>query len=670
MSDDAAARTASSSRKLSTVSVADRSQREQALTRLFNQFKEGLGVTKEGLGSLTTTFDLLDRKLTAAEVGLIYDRVKVGKKPELNFGRFQEAVRCIAVAKETPFTELMLMINSADTSLFATLEWEFSDDEEDALIIRVDTDEWQIGFGGEEAPRERCPIQWAGKALDPVQAAGLVTTFFEAHCNGQLPQNVVFVLPAPCFGTFAQWERFAFHTIGFEGMVTTDTRHMMFYCSGKRTGICIDVTADHVTSLAQWDGFAMDGSTMDLEIPALSKVPGSEATQLAELVSQCVLKSLAGSPIDTRRQLLGNVTLAGPALVGWCGANAVTTGGLSAMKAAAVVTRQREVIVGEITRRLQAALPASARADLKVVWPPEFKYAAWIGGSQLAGLSATQVGWLHREHERNNSEMHDIDDADDLEDMELLFRHLFGRRDEKQGYWEIMRGRYHAGEAEGGSSDAALPAHSRSQAAVEITRHQLLQNAKAKAKTGAHPRPAADFKSAPSAAGQLWLPAWGAPGLPASDYVSPSHSRIMASAAAAADKADKLAKQEAAATTRARAPSGGGSRGGFFKRAGSHKKAVAANIKVGLTAAPSETCLDVCGAHSQPLAATRRHSQALAGTHTSLYCPRTNPGRWFCWTTTSSAARTPTGRRRARPRATGPSVAQRAWRSAASPSST
>ena len=45
MSDDAAARTASSSRKLSTVSVADRSQREQALTRLFNQFKEGLGVT-------------------------------------------------------------------------------------------------------------------------------------------------------------------------------------------------------------------------------------------------------------------------------------------------------------------------------------------------------------------------------------------------------------------------------------------------------------------------------------------------------------------------------------------------------------------------------------------------------------------------------------------------
>ena len=77
--------------------------------------------------------------------------------------------------------------------------WALSDDEADAIIIKIDRAEWQIGFAGEDAPREREEHGW-GEALHPAKAAALLTEYLEKHCDdGIIPQNALLVLPEHCY---------------------------------------------------------------------------------------------------------------------------------------------------------------------------------------------------------------------------------------------------------------------------------------------------------------------------------------------------------------------------------------------------------------------------------------------------------------------------------------
>ena len=41
----------------------------------------------------------------------------------------------------------------APTSVLARRGWEYSDDDEEAVLIRVDSRSWQLGLNGEDSPR-------------------------------------------------------------------------------------------------------------------------------------------------------------------------------------------------------------------------------------------------------------------------------------------------------------------------------------------------------------------------------------------------------------------------------------------------------------------------------------------------------------------------------------
>ena len=92
-------------RKLSSVSPAEREERDVSIQQLFDRFRHGSsGVSSEGLAEFVTACKLADFRLTVSAVGLIFESTKLAGKSELNKTLFQEAVRKIAVTKEEIFT--------------------------------------------------------------------------------------------------------------------------------------------------------------------------------------------------------------------------------------------------------------------------------------------------------------------------------------------------------------------------------------------------------------------------------------------------------------------------------------------------------------------------------------------------------------------------------------
>jgi hypothetical protein len=51
--------------------------------------------------------DAFEKKLTRAEIRLVFERVKLGKRKAIDFDRFKEAVRQMAVAKQVTFVDLV-----------------------------------------------------------------------------------------------------------------------------------------------------------------------------------------------------------------------------------------------------------------------------------------------------------------------------------------------------------------------------------------------------------------------------------------------------------------------------------------------------------------------------------------------------------------------------------
>lgn len=91
-------------RKISNVSEQERSAAEAAMTEIFSQFAEGDTLSEAGLKRFAAE---ADTGVDEAQVGLIFQAVKVGRKPGLNFERFKEAVRKIAMEKESTYHELV-----------------------------------------------------------------------------------------------------------------------------------------------------------------------------------------------------------------------------------------------------------------------------------------------------------------------------------------------------------------------------------------------------------------------------------------------------------------------------------------------------------------------------------------------------------------------------------
>jgi hypothetical protein len=83
-------------RKLSAIEPQEMASLNAALRRVFCACRSGdadSGVDSAGFVQLLATKGLVDRRLTEADAGLAWASVKLGKRSELNFDRFQEAVR-------------------------------------------------------------------------------------------------------------------------------------------------------------------------------------------------------------------------------------------------------------------------------------------------------------------------------------------------------------------------------------------------------------------------------------------------------------------------------------------------------------------------------------------------------------------------------------------------
>ena len=88
------------SRKLSVVSAAEQTLLKRALGGVFDKYKDGDGISSSALTTFAADCGVVGSgkgKLGAGDVGLIFEQVKLGKRTELDFERFQEAVRKIAV---------------------------------------------------------------------------------------------------------------------------------------------------------------------------------------------------------------------------------------------------------------------------------------------------------------------------------------------------------------------------------------------------------------------------------------------------------------------------------------------------------------------------------------------------------------------------------------------
>jgi hypothetical protein len=77
------------------------------LRNMFEDMREEGGMTLASMVTWCKECNLLDKKLTIPQVGLIFTSVVVGKKKSLHFDRFQEAVRKVAIAKGNTYQEVI-----------------------------------------------------------------------------------------------------------------------------------------------------------------------------------------------------------------------------------------------------------------------------------------------------------------------------------------------------------------------------------------------------------------------------------------------------------------------------------------------------------------------------------------------------------------------------------
>ena len=101
-----------SSRKLSRVSAEELSELNNLALVFFKKYCQGEdGMSSEQLQTFAEECGVCGgSRMTRKNVGMVFQAVKLGRKTTLNFDRFQEAIRRIAISKEITYQEL---INSA-----------------------------------------------------------------------------------------------------------------------------------------------------------------------------------------------------------------------------------------------------------------------------------------------------------------------------------------------------------------------------------------------------------------------------------------------------------------------------------------------------------------------------------------------------------------------------
>jgi hypothetical protein len=100
----------SDERRLSNVSAAEYSALRNNLTGLFEKYKENGGINANGLTTFAADCGVLgsgNKKLSASDATMIFQSVKLGSRTELDFDRFQEAVRKMAMQCSLTYQELI-----------------------------------------------------------------------------------------------------------------------------------------------------------------------------------------------------------------------------------------------------------------------------------------------------------------------------------------------------------------------------------------------------------------------------------------------------------------------------------------------------------------------------------------------------------------------------------
>jgi hypothetical protein len=102
---------APSSRKLSTVSTAEMKELDEILRSIFDtrghRGKYATKISMHELLNFARDTGLLDRRVTAPGIGLIFQKVVLRGQKDLDFRGFQEAVRMIAVTKEVTYQQII-----------------------------------------------------------------------------------------------------------------------------------------------------------------------------------------------------------------------------------------------------------------------------------------------------------------------------------------------------------------------------------------------------------------------------------------------------------------------------------------------------------------------------------------------------------------------------------
>jgi len=118
---------------MSTVPQSDRLRNGKNLRKLFDMFRgSAAGLDSANFASFAVDCMLVDKAFSQTDATMIFSKVKLGKKTELSFDRFEEAVRQIAVAKNLTFNECIQ--NCADVKGLSSFACEGN-----AIVVDVET---------------------------------------------------------------------------------------------------------------------------------------------------------------------------------------------------------------------------------------------------------------------------------------------------------------------------------------------------------------------------------------------------------------------------------------------------------------------------------------------------------------------------------------------------
>ena len=112
-----------SARKLSSVSRAEMAILDEELERVYTHYQDEEGDFEEDcLITLCRQNDLISSKLTEADVTMIFQAVRVGKKANIKFPRFQEAIRKINQKLSITYQELVQKIKVSEGDVTSASE--------------------------------------------------------------------------------------------------------------------------------------------------------------------------------------------------------------------------------------------------------------------------------------------------------------------------------------------------------------------------------------------------------------------------------------------------------------------------------------------------------------------------------------------------------------------